>query len=89
MKYLPTVCFINPNSTVSMTDTCRHTLDRIDLGSYPIFEFVTNDQGPAAIQGARDGEFATEAMLELAEEPPDHYGTFVVVVLMTPVSSGY
>ena len=50
MKYLPTVCFINPNSTVSMTDTCRHTLDRIDLGSYPIFEFVTNDQGPAAIQ---------------------------------------
>ena len=78
MKYLPTVCFINPNSTVSMTDTCRHTLDRIDLGSYPIFEFVTNDQGPAAIQGARDGEFATEAMLELAEELPDHYGTFVV-----------
>ena len=78
MKYLPTVCFINPNSTVSMTDTCRHTLDRIDLGSFPIFEFVTNGQGPAAIQGARDGEFATEAMLELAEELPDHYGTFVV-----------
>ena len=43
----------------------------------------------AAIQGARDGEFATEAMLELAEELPDHYGTLVVGCFTTPVSSGY
>ena len=67
MKHRPTVCFINPNSTVSMTDTCRRTFDRIGLGSCSIFEFVTNEKGPAAIQGARDGEFATEAMLKLAE----------------------
>ena len=39
---------------------------------------MTNDKGPKAIQGARDGEFATEAMLELAERLPDHYGAFVV-----------
>ena len=39
---------------------------------------MTNDKGPEAIQGARDGEFATEAMLELAERLPDHYGAFVV-----------
>ncbi|HAN80298.1 MAG TPA: HyuE hydantoin racemase, partial [Gammaproteobacteria bacterium] len=78
MKSLSTVCFINPNSTVSMTDTCRHTFDRIGLGSSPKFEFVTNDKGPAAIQGARDGEVATEAMLELAARLPDHYGAFVV-----------
>ena len=78
MKHRPTVCFINPNSTVSMTDTCRRTFDRIGLGSCSIFEFVTNEKGPAAIQGARDGEFATEAMLKLAEGLPDRYSAFVV-----------
>ena len=61
-----------------MTDSCRYTLDRISLNSGSRFEFVTNGKGPEAIQGPRDGELATEAMLELAAGLPDCYGAFVV-----------
>ena len=74
----PVICFINPNSTESMTSTCRDTLDRITVAGGASFEFITNHAAPEAIQGAKDGELATEAMLSLVANFPGDYATYVV-----------
>jgi len=69
-----------------MTNTCRETLDRIAVTGETRFEFITNHGAPEAIQGAEDGELATEAMLSLVSQLPDAYDAFVVgrfVVLTT------
>ena len=66
----PVICFINPNSTESMTNTCRDTLDRITVAAETRFEFITNRGAPEAIQGAEDGDLATKAMLSLVSELP-------------------
>ena len=78
MMNYPVVCFINPNSTESMTNTCRDTLDRIAVTGETRFEFITNHGAPEAIQGAEDGELATKAMLSLVSQLPDAYDAFVV-----------
>jgi allantoin racemase len=78
MMNYPVVCFINPNSTESMTNICRETLDRIAVTGETRFEFITNHGAPEAIQGAEDGELATEAMLSLVSQLPDAYDAFVV-----------
>lgn len=78
MMSCPVVCFINPNSTESMTSTCRDTLDRMGVMGETRFEFITNRGAPEAIQGAEDGELATEAMLSLVSQLPDTYAVFVV-----------
>ena len=74
----PVICFINPNSTESMTSTCRDTLDRITVAGGVSFEFITNHAAPEAIQGADDGERATEAMLSMVAKLSDDYVAFVV-----------
>ena len=74
----PVICFINPNSTESMTSTCRDTLDRITVAGGASFEFITNHAAPEAIQGAEDGELATEAMLAMVAKLSDDYVAFVV-----------
>ena len=74
----PIICFINPNSTESMTNTCRDTLDRITVAGNARFEFITSQAAPEAIQGAKDGELATEAMLSLVAQLPEAYAAFVV-----------
>ena len=74
----PVICFINPNSTESMTNTCRDTLDRITVAAETRFEFITNRGAPEAIQGAEDGDLATKAMLSLVSELPHNYSAFVV-----------
>jgi len=74
----PVICFINPNSTESMTNTCRDTLDRITVATESRFEFITNRGAPEAIQGAEDGDLATKAMLSLVSELPHNYSAFVV-----------
>ena len=66
----PVICFINPNSTESMTNTCRDTLDRVAITDDTRFEFITNRGAPEAIQGAEDGKLATEAMLSLVANFP-------------------
>ena len=86
MMSCPVVCFINPNSTESMTSTCRDTLDRMGVMGETRFEFITNRGAPEAIQGAEDGELATEAMLSLVSQLPDAYTLHLWwVVLMIPV----
>ena len=45
----PVICFINPNSTESMTNTCRDTLDRITVAAETRFEFITNRGAPEAV----------------------------------------
>ena len=72
------ICFINPNSTESMTNTCRDTLDRVAVTGETKFEFITNHGAPQAIQGVEDGELATEAMLSLAANFPGDYAAYVV-----------
>lgn len=78
MMVSPIVCFINPNSTESMTNACRNTLYRITVFGETKFEFITNHGAPEAIQGAEDGDLATKAMLSLVSKLPDHYVAFVV-----------
>ena len=74
----PAICFINPNSTESMTSTCRDTLDRITVAGGASFEFITNHAAPEAIQGAEDGELATKAMLTMVAKLSGDYAAFVV-----------
>ena len=72
------ICFINPNSTESMTNTCRDTLDRVAMTGETTFEFITNREAPEAIQGAEDGKLATGAMLSLVANFPGDYAAYVV-----------
>lgn len=74
----PVICFINPNSTESMTNICRDTFDRVAMTSETTFEFITNRGAPEAIQGAEDGELATEAMLSLVANFTGDYAAYVV-----------
>ncbi len=74
----PVICFINPNSTESMTNTCRDTLDRVAVTDDTRFEFITNRGAPEAIQGAEHGKLATEAMLSLVANFPGGYAAYVV-----------
>ncbi|MBN2760187.1 MAG: aspartate/glutamate racemase family protein [Rhodobacteraceae bacterium] len=57
------IAYINPNSTVAMTDGIVTTAQAA-LPSAEIFG-LTNSAGPAAIQGRADGEAAVSGLLEL------------------------
>jgi len=60
------VVIINPNSTVSMTDAMVESASRAAPGLK--FEGWTSHAGPPAIQGAEDGEAATEPLLDLVQQ---------------------
>lgn len=54
--------FINPNSTVSMTDTVRRAAQAVATPDVQV-EAVTSTSGPAAIQGEADGRAALPGLL--------------------------
>ena len=57
------VIIINPNSTVSMTEAMLAQARK--ASPHQSFEGWTSHKGPPAIQGPKDGETATEPLLEL------------------------
>ena len=56
------IAFINPNSTTEMTESCAASLQAVIGGGYEVLA-VTNDDGPAAIQGEADGQAAIPGLL--------------------------
>jgi len=56
------IAFINPNSTTEMTESCAASLQAVIGGGYEVLA-VTNDDGPAAIQGEADGKAAIPGLL--------------------------
>jgi len=56
--------FVNPNSTSSMTDKVRQTARAVLPESVEV-EAVSNEQGPASIQGPEDGALAVPGMLDV------------------------
>lgn len=60
------IVIINPNSTTSMTDAMLAAARAAAPGLS--FEGWTSHAGPAAIQGAEDGEAATPPLLELVHK---------------------
>ena len=64
---MKTVAFINPNSTDAMTDSCVETL-RSELPEFCQIKGITNYDGPAAIQGEKDGIAAIPGLLAEIEK---------------------
>ena len=64
---MKTVSFINPNSTDAMTDSCVETL-RSELPEFCHVKGITNYDGPAAIQGEKDGIAAIPGLLAEIEK---------------------
>jgi allantoin racemase len=58
------IAFINPNSTVAMTESCSGSF-AAKLPSHFSVEAITNHQAPHAIQGPEDGEIAVPGVLEI------------------------
>ena len=58
------IAFINPNSTVAMTESCSGSF-AAQLPSHFSVEAITNHQAPRAIQGPEDGEIAVPGVLEI------------------------
>lgn len=56
------IAFINPNSTTEMTESCAASLQAVIGGGYEVLA-VTNDDGPASIQGEEDGQAAIPGLL--------------------------
>ena len=56
------IAFINPNSTTEMTESCAASLQAV-IGDGVEVLAVTNDDGPAAIQGEADGQAAIPGLL--------------------------
>ena len=73
---MKTVAFINPNSTKSMTDSCVETL-RSELPEFCQVKGITNYDGPAAIQGEKDGIAAIPGLLVEIEKNADCDGFII------------
>ena len=73
---MKTIAFINPNSTAAMTDSCVETL-RSELPEYCQIIGITNYNGPAAIQGEKDGIAATPGLLTEIEKNSDCDGFII------------
>lgn len=71
------LCFINPNSTASMTAKIAAAAR---AAASPGTEIVglTSATGPASIQGAEDGEAAVPGLLALIGEHADNMDAFVI-----------
>ncbi len=61
------IAFINPNSTVEMTESCSRSF-AAQLPSHFSVEAITNHQAPPAIQGPKDGEVALPGVLKIISE---------------------
>ena len=73
---MKTVAFINPNSTDAMTDSCVETL-RSELPEFCHVKGITNYDGPAAIQGEKDGIAAIPGLLAEIEKNADCDGFII------------
>ena len=73
---MKTIAFINPNSTVAMTDSCVETL-KSELPEFCQVRGITNYDGPAAIQGKEDGIAAIPGMLKEIEKNSDCDGFII------------
>ena len=73
---MKTVAFINPNSTDAMTDSCVETL-RSELPKFCRVKGITNYDGPAAIQGEKDGIAAIPGLLAEIEKNADCDGFII------------
>ena len=73
---MKTIAFINPNSTVAMTDSCVETL-RSELPDFCKVKGITNYDGPAAIQGEGDGIVAIPGLLKEIEKNSDCDGFII------------
>lgn len=62
--------FVNPNSTQSMTDKVKETACAILPGNVEVVA-VSNQKGPASIQGPEDGDKSIPGMLELIQQGID------------------
>ena len=73
---MKTIAFINPNSTVAMTDICVETLSS-ELPDFCQVIGSTNYDGPAAIQGEEDGVAAIPGLLTEIERNSDCDGFII------------
>ena len=73
---METIAFINPNSTVAMTDSCVETLES-ELPEFCQVRGITNYNGPAAIQGEQDGIAAIPGLLAEIEKNSDCDGFII------------
>ena len=73
---MKTIAFINPNSTVAMTDSCVETL-KSELPEFCQVRGITNYNGPAAIQGEQDGIAAIPGLLAEIENNSDCDGFII------------
>lgn len=73
---MKTIAFINPNSTVAMTESCVETL-RSELPEFCNVKGITNYDGPAAIQGEEDGIAAVPGLLSAIEKNSDCDGFII------------
>ena len=73
---MKTIAFINPNSTVAMTDSCVETL-KSELPEFCQVRGITNYNGPAAIQGEHDGIAAIPGLLAEIEKNSDCDGFII------------
>ena len=73
---MKTIAFINPNSTVAMTDSCVETL-KSELPEFCQVRGITNHNGPAAIQGEQDGIAAIPGLLAEIENNSDCDGFII------------
>lgn len=71
------VIIINPNSTASMTDAMVEMARRSNPGLQ--FEGWTSRHGPPSIQGAHDGDAATQPLLELVKEASDAKADGIII----------
>lgn len=70
--------FVNPNSTDSMTQKVRATAQAL-LPPNVIVEAVSNQKGPASIQGQADGDAAIPGMLEQIQVAIDNGADGIVI----------
>ena len=73
---MKTIAFINPNSTIAMTDSCIETL-KSELPEFCQVKGITNYDGPAAIQGEEDGNAAIPGLLKEIEKNSDCDGFII------------
>jgi len=73
---MKTVAFINPNSTDAMTESCVETL-RSELSEFCQVNGITNCNGPAAIQGEKDGIAAIPGLLAEIKKNSDCDGFII------------
>ncbi len=71
------ICFINPNSTATMTDKIAAAARDV-AGAATRISAVTNTAGPPSIQGAADGDRAAPGVLALVRDLEDTADAFVI-----------